>query len=72
MIQEKIITLWRSNRLIKLGAGFITGAALGFAYWYFIGCNSGTCAITSSPVNSTLYGAMMGLVISYPRKKDKD
>ncbi|OJV19623.1 MAG: hypothetical protein BGO30_06960 [Bacteroidetes bacterium 41-46] len=42
----------------------ITGAALGalggYLYWYFIGCNSGTCPITSSPVNSTLYGVLLG------------
>jgi hypothetical protein len=42
--------------------GTLTGAALGYAYYYFIGCNSGTCAITSKPLNSTLYGAIMGLL----------
>lgn len=42
--------------------GTLVGAALGYAYYYFIGCNSGTCAITSKPLNSTLYGAVMGLL----------
>ena len=41
-------------------AGVILGALGGFLYWKFIGCLSGTCAITSNPVNSTLYGAVMG------------
>lgn len=40
----------------------VIGAALGFTYWYFVGCNSGSCAITSSPVNSTLYGLGMGML----------
>ena len=40
--------------------GLLMGALAGYAYYYFVGCASGTCAITSSPVNSTLYGAMMG------------
>jgi hypothetical protein len=40
--------------------GMIVGAAAGYAYYYFVGCASGTCAITSSPINSTLYGSMMG------------
>lgn len=40
--------------------GIITGAIGGYLYYYFVGCSSGTCAITSKPVNSTLYGAMMG------------
>lgn len=40
--------------------GLIVGALGGYAYYYFVGCNSGTCAITSSPVNSTVYGILMG------------
>lgn len=40
--------------------GIIIGAAGGYLYYHFVGCNSGTCAITSQPVNSTLYGALMG------------
>jgi hypothetical protein len=43
--------------------GVVVGAVAGYAYWYNVGCASGGCAITSSPVNSTLYGMMMkGLV----------
>ncbi len=48
---------------LKWIIGGVVGAALGFAYWYFIGCNSGTCAITSSPINSTIYGGLMGLLL---------
>ncbi len=40
--------------------GIIAGAVGGYLYYHFVGCNSGTCAITSRPVNSTLYGALMG------------
>lgn len=40
--------------------GIVLGAAAGFAYYYFIGCSSGSCPITSRPVNSTLYGALIG------------
>jgi hypothetical protein len=43
--------------------GIVAGAALGFSYWYFIGCNTGTCLITSSPVNSTIYGSFMGVLL---------
>jgi hypothetical protein len=39
------------------------GATVGFFYWFFIGCDSGSCAITSSPVNSTLYGALFGALL---------
>lgn len=36
------------------------GAVAGYVYYTQVGCASGSCAITSSPVNSTLYGALMG------------
>lgn len=40
--------------------GILIGALVGYAYYHFVGCTSGTCAITSNPLNSTLYGAVMG------------
>ncbi len=49
----------------------LVGAGLGFAYYYFIGCSSGTCPITSNWKISTLYGALMGLVAFFPTKKKK-
>ena len=55
------------------GIGMVIGAAGGYLYWYFVGCVSGSCAITSSPVNSTLYGGLMGgllgNVFSTPKKE---
>jgi hypothetical protein len=39
------------------------GAIAGFSYYYFVGCTSGTCAITSSPYLSTLGGGMMGFFV---------
>lgn len=40
--------------------GVMVGAIGGYLYFHFIGCSSGSCAITSHPVNSTFYGAVMG------------
>jgi len=42
-----------------------TGAVLGFLYYKFIGCATGACPITSNPVISTLYGALIGLALSF-------
>lgn len=42
-------------------AGLLGGVA-GFSYWYFIGCNTGSCVITSSPVNSSIYGVLMSVL----------
>ncbi|HZK60438.1 MAG TPA: DUF6132 family protein [Anaerovoracaceae bacterium] len=43
--------------------GGILGGFAGYLYYYFIGCYSGTCAITSSTVNSALYGIILGGLI---------
>jgi hypothetical protein len=42
----------------------LIGAAGGFLYYNFIGCNSGSCAITSSPIMSTMYGALFGFIFT--------
>jgi phage shock protein E len=56
--------------------GIVIGATGGYLYWYYVGCASGSCAITSSPVNSTLYGAVMGGLLvntfNYKRKETED
>jgi len=49
-----------SKKILLPLIGGLVGAALGFLYWNFVGCNSGGCAITSKPLNSTLYGSVMG------------
>jgi hypothetical protein len=38
--------------LISTGAGILVGAVAGYLYYRYIGCNSGTCVITSKPLNS--------------------
>ena len=43
---------FNNNRLHLLGATI--GGIAGYFYWQQVGCASGTCAITSKPVNSTL------------------
>ena len=54
-------------KLIKqngvLIAGGLLGALAGYLYWKFAGCLSGSCAITGRPLNSTLYGAVVGGVL---------
>lgn len=51
--------------------GILLGAIGGYAYYHFVGCANGTCAITSKPLNSTLYGALMGGLLLSMFKKEK-
>ena len=60
-----------NNKLTVIGA--ILGAVGGYLYYYFVGCASGTCGITSSPVNSTLYFAILGgLIVNLIKPETKN
>ena len=58
------------NRLLLVGV--LLGAAAGYIYWQQVGCNSGTCAITSTWHNSSAYGALMGGLFFSLFKKEKN
>ncbi len=47
------------NHILLITFGII-GAIAGYLYYNYVGCLSGQCAITSKPVNSTLYGLILG------------
>lgn len=63
------------NAIIILAVALI-GAIGGYAYYYFIGCTSANaCPITSNPLSSMGYGALLGGVIGLnfiPSKKKKN
>ncbi|MDP2176162.1 MAG: DUF6132 family protein [Bacteroidota bacterium] len=58
-----------NNQLTILG--IVLGAIGGYLYYHYIGCSSGSCAITSKPLNSTIYGALMGGLFFNMFKKEK-
>jgi hypothetical protein len=49
-------------RWARIAIGIVAGALLGYGYYYFIGCNGGTCPITSNPWNSTITGMVLGAI----------
>ncbi len=57
------------NSLVLIG--IIVGAISGYLYYFFVGCSSSSCSITSSPINSTIYGTLMGGLLFSMFKKDK-
>lgn len=46
--------------IIITSIGVVIGLISGYAYYYYVGCVSGTCSITSKPLNSSLYGGVLG------------
>lgn len=66
-----MIKAFITKHILKI-AGITTGALGGYLYYYFIGCNSGACPITSNPYISILYGALLGyLIFDMFKKKER-
>jgi len=60
----------------KMILGVVIGGVLGFSYFYFVGCKTGTCPITSNPYISIAYGSIIGLFLAMgssnsPKKSDE-
>jgi hypothetical protein len=65
-----LMRLWLLNNWLYI-VGAMAGAIVGFLYWKYVGCTTGTCAITSKPVNSTAYFSIMGALLFGVFKKEK-
>jgi hypothetical protein len=50
----------KSREFIKTILAIAVGGIAGFLYYYFVGCASGTCAITSNPYLSIAFGGFFG------------
>lgn len=50
--------------ILKLILGVVIGGGLGFAYYKFVGCSTGTCPLTSNPWISSIYGAVLGALVA--------
>jgi hypothetical protein len=40
------------------------GGGIGYAYYRLIGCRSGLCPLTSNPIISAAFGAILGLLLA--------
>ena len=61
---------WIKNNYLYL-FGALCGGIAGYLYWQEIGCLSGSCTITSKPLNSTIYGIFMGALVFGLFKKEQ-
>jgi hypothetical protein len=51
--------------MLKTIFGMLVGGALGFAAYWFIGCTTGTCPLTSNPWVSTFLGLALGAMFGF-------
>lgn len=58
----------QTNKFYLIGAAI--GAIGGFLYWKYVGCLTGTCAITSNPFRSAIYFAIFGALTMGSFKKE--
>ena len=54
----------KSWKFWRLFLGTFAGGTAGFFYYYFVGCSSGTCAITSHSYSAIIFGGIMGYLIT--------
>jgi hypothetical protein len=70
---KKLFAYISERKPLRYTLGILIGGSLGFLYYFFIGCNTGTCPLTSNPYNSVMIGSVMGLVwVFSPGKSDKE
>ena len=50
--------------ILRIVIGVIVGGGLGYAFYRFVGCSTGTCPLTSNPFISTLYGGAVGALVA--------
>ena len=54
---------FKSRNFWKPFIAIVIGGVAGFLYYHFVGCTSGTCAITSNPFMSIMMGGFMGYFV---------
>jgi ElaB/YqjD/DUF883 family membrane-anchored ribosome-binding protein len=69
MVDKKIdLTAWpqwlKNRRFWKIIIFTVVGMILGYLYYFYVGCQSGTCPITSNPYGSVAVGGIMGFLLS--------
>lgn len=52
-----------NKKLLIYVAGVLLGAVLGYLYYYYIGCRSGSCPLRSNPFYNIVLGSLIGYLI---------
>jgi hypothetical protein len=54
----------KSRNFLRPFLGILIGGIGGFFYYYFIGCKTGSCPITSNSYSAVIIGGLMGYLIT--------
>ena len=54
----------RRTMILRIILGILVGGGLGFGWYKLAGCSTGTCPLTSNPVISTIFGAVVGALLA--------
>lgn len=52
---------------IRLALGLVVGGLLGYGWYRLVGCSTGACPLTATPLRGISYGAFMGLIWALAR-----
>jgi hypothetical protein len=50
--------------ILRIVIGVVVGGGLGFAFYAFVGCSTGTCPLTGNPFSSTIFGCIVGALVA--------
>ncbi len=59
------------NKIYRISLGAMAGGVLGILYWKYIGCNTGSCPLTSNPIQSVLLFGFLGGFLAKDKKEVK-
>lgn len=54
----------KRTMILRILIGAIIGGGLGFGWYKLVGCSTGSCPLSSNPVISTIYGAVVGALVA--------
>ena len=61
---KSVKEFFKSRNFWKPFLGVAIGGLGGFLYYYYVGCTSGGCAITSNPFGSIIMGGFFGFFLT--------
>ncbi|MGD9345687.1 MAG: YtxH domain-containing protein [Candidatus Aminicenantes bacterium] len=52
------------KKMILIAIGAVLGGLIGFFFYRFVGCRTGSCLIASNPYLATIYWAFLGALLA--------